>query len=132
MTQTTRQTIPIEATAVFPPPGMAIPNTISFSADGSLIYYLSSTTDNPIQQLYAFDIQTGQQRVIVAPPNGGTTEDKLSPEEELRRQRERMLAIGITHYYRAKDSDRLLIPILGDIFVQDGPAAPLRKVVDNA
>lgn len=124
--------IPIEATAVFPVPGMAIPNTITFSAEGTQVYYLASTAQNPVQQLYAFDIQTGETRLLVTPPGGGTSEDKLSPEEELRRQRERMLAVGITHYARADNSDRLLIPILGNLYVQDGAESPLRKVVDNA
>lgn len=132
MSETQADNIPIEATAVFPVPGMAIPNTLTFSADGSHVYYLASTAQNPVQQLYAFNIETGDTRLLVTPPGGGTTEDKLSPEEELRRQRERMLAVGITHYTCAETSDRLLIPIMGDLYVQDAPESPLRKVVDNA
>ncbi len=59
-------------------------------------------------------------------------EDHLSPEEELRRQRARSLAIGLTEYSRAERSDRLLIPLSGDIYVQDGPGEPLRKILDTA
>jgi dipeptidyl-peptidase 4 len=122
--------LPIEALAVFPPPGMAAPNSFTFTLDNSHLLYLSASPENPVQQLYTMNVQTGEIRVAVTPPGGGTQEDKLSPEEELRRQRERMLAVGITHYSRAAESDRLLIPIMGNIYVQDNLDAPLRLVVD--
>jgi dipeptidyl-peptidase 4 len=124
--------IPVEALAVFPPPGMTAPNTFTFTLDNTHLLYLAASPDNPNQQLYAMNIQTGEIRVAVTPPGDGTQEDKLSPEEELRRQRERMLAVGITHYTRAQNSERLLIPILGSIYVQDHLDAPLRLVVDCA
>lgn len=123
--------LPIEALGIFPPPGMTAPNTFTFTLDDSHLLYLAATPDNPIQQLYAMNTTTGEIRIAVTPPGGGTQEDRLSPEEELRRQRERMLTVGITHYSRAPQSDRLLIPILGSIYVQDDLDAPLRKVVDG-
>lgn len=123
--------IPLEATAAFPPPGMAVPNTLSFSLDGREVRYLASTASDPVQQLYAFDTQTGTARLLATPPGGGTREDNLSPEEELRRQRERMLAVGITHYMRARRAERLLVPLMGDLYVLDAGADGLRRVVDN-
>ncbi|HEU5198512.1 MAG TPA: S9 family peptidase, partial [Ktedonobacterales bacterium] len=50
----------------------------------------------------------------------------------LRRQRARSLAIGLTEYSRAERSDRLLIPVTGDLYVQDRPGEPLRQILDNA
>ena len=111
---------------------MAVPNSFSFSADGTRVQYLFGTAANPIQQLYALDAATGAARVLVAPLGDGTQEADLSPEEELRRQRERMLAVGITHYAINDATGCILIPLRGDIFVQDGPDAPLRKLVDCA
>lgn len=122
----------LEDTAVSPAPGYAIPNTISFSNDDQTITYLFATPNAPIQQLYAFDVARGKRTVSASPPGGGVQEETLTPEEELRRQRERMLAIGITHYQRVDGSDRVLIPINGNIYVQDFASAPLRLVVDTA
>lgn len=117
--------------AKLPPPGFAAPHHISFTHDDALVTYLYGTPENPAQQLYGFDSASGQTRVIATPPNGGTREESLSLEEELRRQRERTLAIGITDYSRAQRSERLLIPISGGLYVQDAPDAPLRQVVDT-
>src|SRR5579883_1569222 len=122
---------PIEAVAASPAPGQALPTAFTFSQDDSQLAYLFGYGERPIQQLYALDVATGVTSVLAAPPGGGTEEEKLSPEEELRRQRQRSLAIGLTEYSRAKNSDRLLIPLQGSIFVQDGAGEPLRQLVDN-
>jgi dipeptidyl-peptidase-4 len=127
---TPKPTLSIEALAVFPLPGMGIPASFVFSLDGSRLMYLYGG-GSPLQQLYALDVATGGKRVLVAPPGGGVREGALSHEEELRRQRERMLTVGITHFYRAKTTDRLLLPVAGDIYLYD-EAGGLRKVVDCA
>lgn len=117
--------------ARFPAPGMAFPNTFAFSADDKLVTFLFSEGDNPIQQLYAFDVASGQKAILVQPPALDFREEALSPEEELRRQRERLQTVGITHYGQADKSPRILVPLAGDLYIQDGPNATLRKVVDN-
>jgi dipeptidyl-peptidase-4 len=122
---------PIEAIAVTPGPGLKVPRSFSFSQDDRYVTYLMAAGESAAQQLYAMDTTTGESRVLVAPPGGGVTEDKLSPEEELRRQRERNLATGLTHYSRARHAERLLIPLSGSIYVKDGQGE-LRLVVDNA
>src|SRR5579875_3609815 len=119
---------PIAAIAEFPAPGMAVPGAFTFSADDAQVRYLAATPQQPTQQLYALDIATGARRVLVAPPGGGTQEDKLTPEDELRRQRTRTLATGLTSYDVNDRSGRILIPLNGDIYVQDGPDAPLCRI----
>jgi dipeptidyl-peptidase 4 len=130
MTDSTAR-LPIEALAVFPPPGMAAPNSFVFSRDSLTLFYLAAR-ESANQQLYALDIPSGETRLAAAPLGDGSQEDKLSLEEELRRQRARMLEVGITQFQRAADADRLLIPLSGDVYVQDAPDSPLRKVVDCA
>lgn len=127
-----RAAFSIEDTAVIPAPGFRIPNSFSFTHDDATLLYLAASGPDSIQQLYGLDIATGAVSVLVAPPGGGTTEENLSPEEELRRQRSRSHVVGLTHYSLAEGSDRILIPLSGDVYVQDGPAAPLRKVLDAA
>jgi dipeptidyl-peptidase 4 len=117
--------------AVFPAPGMGIPSHFNFSHDGRWLYYLDVIDPtSPIQQLYMADTTTGELRIAVTPPTDGSHEDLLSPEEELRRQRERMLATGITHYQCAVGNNRILIPYKGNIYIQDDSDAPLRIVFD--
>jgi dipeptidyl-peptidase-4 len=123
---------PIEAIAVVPAPGLALPNNFQFSQDDRQVSYLFGEGEQPIQQLYALDIATGAISIQVAPPDGGVNEANLSPEEELRRQRQRSLAVGLTQYSRAEQGERILVPLQGDIYVQDGAGQPLRKIVDNA
>ncbi len=123
--------IPIEAVATYPLPGMAIPGSIAFSPDDRLITYLFSPDGSLSRQLYAFDPQTGQQRLLVEPVGGGTTEETVSLEEALRRERQRQREIGVTSYDWAKQSNLVLVPLQGDVYVQTGVDAPLRQIVDS-
>ena len=65
------------------------------------------------------------------PPEGGATEENLSEEEKLRRERMRMRSLGVTSYRWAKEGERFLVPLRGDIWVQDGLDGEPRKVVDS-
>jgi dipeptidyl-peptidase 4 len=120
--------LPIEALAVFPPPGMAAPNQFRFTLDDKHLFYLAAEAESAVQQLYHVDIETGESRVALTAPSGGTQEETLTPEEELRRQRMRMLSLGITEFQRAKYSDRLLIPQPDGLYILDRLDAPLRHI----
>jgi dipeptidyl-peptidase-4 len=122
----------IEEVAKYPRPGMAFPDALAFSPDGQLVTYLWSPTGDLNRQLYVFDSETGEKSSLLAPPDGGTTEESLSLEEALRRERQRQLEVGVTEYAWAKRANRLLIPLQGDIYLQDGPKAPLRLLVEGA
>jgi dipeptidyl-peptidase 4 len=129
---TEQEKFPIEASASYPAPGMAVPNKFIFSQDDTRLLYLFRTdSTNSAQVLHALDVKSGEQSVAAYPPGGGVQEDRLSPEEELRRQRERMLAVGLTHISRAGRSDRVLVPVSGAIYVIDNSGDPLRLVFDN-
>jgi dipeptidyl-peptidase-4 len=123
--------LPLESVAAYPLPGMAIPGAIVFSPDDQLISYLLSPDRSLTRQLYAFDPSSGEQRLLLAPPDGGATEENISLEEQLRRERMRQRELGVTQYAWAKQANRILIPLRGDIYVQDGQDAPLRKIVDS-
>jgi dipeptidyl-peptidase-4 len=121
---------PIEAIAVFPAPGMAVPGAFAFTADDAQVFYLAGSASDANQQLLLLDCATGARRVAQTPPGGGTQEATLSPEEELRRQRQRMLATGITHFALHAATGRILVPQNGSLFVQDSIDAPLRLLLD--
>jgi dipeptidyl-peptidase-4 len=123
--------IPLEAVVHYPLPGMAIPGAIAFSPDDRLITYLLSPDRSLTRQLYAFDPASGEQRLLLAPTDGGATEENISLEEKLRRERARQREIGVTQYAWAEQGERILVPLRGDIFVQDGSQAALRQLLES-
>ncbi len=80
-----------------------------------------------MRQLFAFDPKTGEHRLLVEPPGGGETEENVSLEEALRRERQRQRELGVTQYAWAKQASRLLVPLAGRPVCQRcaGPAAAL-------
>lgn len=130
MTSTaTRMTI--EDVAAYPLPGMAVPAALAFSANDSLITYLHSAEGSLNQQLYAFDADTGATWQLVTPPGAGDQEQTLSLEEKLRRERARSRAVGVTRYTLSGQGFRVLVPLNGAIYVQDGADDPLHQIVSN-
>ena len=121
--------LPIEEIAKYPLPGMAIPGDLAFSPDDKLLSYLFSPDASLTRQLYLFDLETGQQRLMANPPAGDTAEEGFSLQEALRRERQRQLELGVTQYAWAKRANRILIPLQDGLYVQDGPDTPLRRIV---
>lgn len=111
-----------------PLPGLIAPSDLAFSPDDRLVSFLWSPEGSLTRQLFGFDPETGARRVIVA-PSEGTTEEGISREEALQRERLRQLTLGVTQYAWARGANRLLIPLRGGIFVQDGVDGPPRPVV---
>jgi len=121
--------LPIEEIATYPLPGMAFPGNIAFSPDDRLISYLLSEELSLTRQLFAYNPESGEQSILVTPIDGGTRDDNVSLEEALRRERMRQREFGVTQYAWASNANRLLVPMQGEIYVQDGQEAPLRKIV---
>jgi dipeptidyl-peptidase-4 len=120
--------LPIEALAVFPAPGIAAPNQFRFTLDDRSLYYVAADAESAVQQLYRLDLETGERHLAVKPIEG--SEEILTPEEELRRQRLRMLNQGITEFQRARNHDRLLIPQSDGLYVLDGIDAQPRQILE--
>ena len=124
--------IPLEDVARYPQPGTSLPSALSFAPNGGPVLFLDSQDDSLTRQLYAYDPATGARSLAATPPNGGITEDGLSLEEQLRRERLRERGLGITRYQWSREGGRLLIPIRGALYVKDGVSGPLRQVVAPA
>lgn len=120
---------PIEEVARYPRPGMAYPGAVAFDPHDRLVTYLWSPRGDLTRQLYIVNLQTGVTSTLLEPPDGGTSEDDLSLEEALRRERQRRLEVGVTEYAWAERAARLVIPLQGNIYLQDGPDAALRLAV---
>lgn len=114
----------------FPLPGTNAPANLQFSPDGRWLSYLHSQDNSLVRQLLGYDLQTGQSQLLVQPPDGGNTDDTISREEALRRERLRQREFGITQYdWSARG--QLLIPLRGSLYVQDGADQPLRLLVEG-
>jgi len=135
LNETTSSQSPVmtpEDVATYPLPGMAIPGDFAFSPDDRFITSLYSPDESLTRQLYALDAESGEQRLLVAPPGDGTTEESVSLEEALRRERQRQRTLGVTQYAWARHANRLLVPLQGALFVQDGDGAPLREILPSS
>jgi dipeptidyl-peptidase-4 len=111
---------PVEDIVQHPLPGYVAPVSVSFSPDDKLISYLYSPTGTLSRQLFAFDPQTRQQKLLVSPPGSGVDEGNISTEEKLRRERLRERGLGITRYEWVKSGSvpRILVPLPGGVSLQ--------------
>lgn len=127
----TSSQLTLETVATYPLPGTAVPGSLAFSPDGRLITYLYSPEGGLSRQLYAFDVATAVPCQLVHPPHQGNTDETVSLEEALRRERLRQRETGVTQYAWSKKGNRLLIPLHGSLYIQDGPDANLRLLLEN-
>lgn len=124
------QMLPIEEIANYPLPGMAVPGSLTFSPDHSLITFLQSPDGSLNNALYRFDPQTGNSALITRAPGEGVQEDGISLDEALRRERQRQRNLGITHYYWI-DNQTILLPIQGEIYIYAPTKNTLTLLQDN-
>lgn len=92
-----------------------------FSPDGRYVTYLQGKVDNKDQMdLWAFDTRSGQARLLVDSRALVGDDERLSAEEEARRERQRTASLrGIVEYQFASDGERLLVPLGGDLYVYE-------------
>jgi dipeptidyl-peptidase-4 len=124
--------VPVEEVAKLPPPGAAIPTAIAFSPDDTAVTFLHSADASLRRELYAVDVATGRRSLVLAPAEGGDTEETLSPEEKLRRERRRDLGVGVTTYAWSEEGDLLLVPLQGAVHVKNGIGGTWRQLVADA
>lgn len=122
--------ISLEQVATYPRPGTSIPVSLSFAHGGSLSF-LYSEEGSLNRGLYSLDIKSGKRRSIISSANGGDTEESLTAEEKLARERRRERGLGVTRYNWSSDNQVLLVPLGGHLYVQYGMDGTLRKLVDG-
>jgi dipeptidyl-peptidase-4 len=92
-----------------------------FSPDGKLVSYLRGRDDAPaVFDLWAYDVAQRTHRLLVDSRVLAPAEEKLSAEEEARRERQRIAALrGIVDYQWSPDSRAILVPLAGDLYYYD-------------
>jgi dipeptidyl-peptidase-4 len=92
-----------------------------FSPDGRRVTFLQGKADNKDQlDLWEFDIRSGKSQLLVDSRDFVGENEKLSAEEEARRERQRTASLrGIVEYGFSSDGARLLVPLGGDLYVYE-------------
>ena len=98
------------------------------AADGSRVAFLRSPAgDDPANCLWALDVPTGQERLIVDPKAlGDPGEEHLSADERSRRERARETAGGIVAYAADPALGMAAFALSGGLFVADLVAGGVR------
>jgi dipeptidyl-peptidase 4 len=108
---------------LFSAPDLAGPRLQSpkISPDGKYVTYLQGKSDNKDQlDLWGFNVQSGRASLLVDSRSLLRGDERLSAEEEARRERQRTASLrGIVEYQFSVDGRRLLVPLGGDLYVYD-------------
>lgn len=123
--------IGIERLSRMPESKMRFPRNASYSPDGKLITYLASESNSMTMSLFAFDIASKSTRVLVRPEDLTKEQKPISREEELRRERQRKMTMGVSSYQWAKKSNSMLLPYSGDIFIRS-EAGAIQRLTETA
>ncbi len=93
---------------------------LQMSPDGKRITFLRGKESNRNQlDLWEFDTKSGKAKLLIdSNVLLGGKKEELSEEEKARRERQRIGGIsGITRYFWSKDSQSLMFPVGGDVYV---------------
>ena len=99
---------------------------------GNFVTVLQGREDDALQQdLWAYDIESGEGRLLVSSTDLLGAPETLSEEEKNRRERARQYASGIVDYSWVGD-DLLMFPLGGDIFLYNLTTSESRQVTATA
>src|SRR5260370_8376439 len=102
--------------AHYPRPGMAIPGKIRYSPDAKFVTYLFSERGDLVRDLWSLELASGRKQRFLSPPGETVTEENISREETLRRERLRLRETGITDYIWAEKANVMLLPLRGELY----------------
>src|SRR5436309_15792727 len=95
---------------------MAIPGKLHYSPDATFVSYLFSERGDLVRDLWRLDLATGTKAQWLSPPGEAVTEENISRDEALRRERLRLRETGITDYIWAEKANVKRLPLRGELF----------------
>src|SRR5256886_1226907 len=105
-----------ELVARYPRPGLAIPGRLRYTPDAKFITYLFSERGDLVRDLWRLDLTSGRREHWLSAPGEAVTEENISLEEALRRERLRLRETGITEYFWAEKANVMLLPLRGELY----------------
>lgn len=113
----TAESISIERIFQSPALGGTEPKKLKVSPDGKRVTFLrGKDTDYEQQDLWEYEIASGQTRMLFDSNDLTDGVIELSDEEKARRERQRIRGSGIIDYHWSADGRALLFPLAGDAF----------------
>ena len=102
-----------------PLPGMDAPTRLAFSPDGAWLAFLHAGDGTMSRSLWGVEVASGERHLVAGPQSGTRDEAALERAEQLRRERSRERALGITdfHWTDAATSPLLCAPAPGGAIV---------------
>lgn len=108
------------------------PTSITITPDGREILFLRSGPRDSERDLYAHDVASGQERVLLTAERLlAGAEESLSAEERALRERLRLSARGITSFSLSHDGSFLIVPLSGRLFVVDRASGRVRELTSE-
>src|SRR5689334_14182010 len=103
------------------------------SPDGHYVAYLRGSDQNKDRlDLWAYDIRSKKHTLLVDSSRLVPQERALSAEEEARRERQRTSSLsGIVEYQFSPDSQSILVPLGGDLYVYNLPKKEARRITQT-
>ena len=102
------------------------------SPDGKMVTVLQGRADDASQQdLWAYDLATGEGKLLVSSTDLLDAPEVLSAEEKNRRERMREKGAGIIAYSWDKAGEQILFPLGGDVFVYNLESGTATQVTNT-
>ncbi len=97
---------------------LGIPVTPKLTPDGKSVIFLRSGPRDPVLRLYELGVASGNERELLTPEQIlKSGEEKLTPEEKSRRERQRQTLRGFTTFQLTEDGTRVLVVLGGKLYV---------------
>lgn len=133
MAQGPTRVVDLEIASDHPAPGTTIPTAIAFAPDGASVSFLLPEGEGNARVLWQSEVAEGAvPEVIARPPGEGNTDENVSREEALRRERMRMRDTGISQIVRSPKGNRSILPLAGDLYLLEGDGPPTRLTETEA
>ncbi len=108
---------------------LGVPRSLSIIDDGATVLFLRSVNGTTATLgLWALDVDSGTERLIVDAATLGGDQDELSAEEKARRERARESAGGIVRYAVAQELPLATFVLAGSIYLVNISSGELRSV----
>ena len=119
----------------FADPALSGPSAVGvkLSPDGTLLTFLKpKETDHNIQDLWAVPVKGGEPYLLVDADSLTSSDKALSEAEKSRRERMRVSARGVVAYEWSENSQSILLPLDGDVYMVDRATKKVTRLTDTA